>query len=133
MANVPEGLRLHSMAVDCIWEPGDPVSVNSVLEQCGYRDAWERIPPGIGAGIHAFKDPGDAVRQYPIGARRVFGTVALWGEVIEHEIGYRAEFARVASLDYLGGMEPEEVVMLERLRKIYGVEGKYGRLLKTGT
>ncbi|HEX4919747.1 MAG TPA: hypothetical protein VFV92_03305 [Candidatus Bathyarchaeia archaeon] len=28
-----------------------------------------------------------------------YGTVQLWGEVIEHEIGYRAEYAKVKSLD----------------------------------
>ena len=68
VTNTTTGLRLRSMAVDCIWEPNEPVSVNSVLEQCGYHnDGWERIPPGIGAGIHAFKDPQEAVNQYRLG------------------------------------------------------------------
>lgn len=30
----------------------------------------------------------------------VLGTVSLWGDVIEHEHGYRAERAEICSLDY---------------------------------
>jgi hypothetical protein len=115
------GLRLRSMAVDCVWEPHEVVSVNSVLTQCGYEDGWRRIPPGVGAGIHAFKKAHEVVRQYNPGPRVVYGTVALWGEVIEHEMGYRAEFGRVHSLDHLGDMEPEQVAMLKKLQNIYRV------------
>lgn len=119
--NTQQGIRLRSMAVDCVWEPGSPVSVNSVLDQCGYRDKWERIPPGVGAGIHAFKTAREMVRQYNPGPRVVYGTVAMWGEVIEHEMGYRAEFGRVASVDRLGDMVPEERALLEHLRRTYKV------------
>lgn len=29
------------------------------------------------------------------------GSVKLWGEVVEHELGYRAQFAKVASVDFV--------------------------------
>lgn len=91
---------LRSMAVDCLWQPGQTVSVNSVLEQCGYPDRWNRMPVAqYGAGIHAFKDLQTVADNYGVFRRGAYGTVALWGEVIEHEWGYRAEFARIASID----------------------------------
>lgn len=52
------------------------------------------------------------------------GTVFLWGDVVEHERGYRAEYARVRSLDWL---YPDETMMgieqetLNKLRQKYGV------------
>ena len=30
----------------------------------------------------------------------LFGKVKIWGEIVEHEAGYRSEFARISSLDY---------------------------------
>lgn len=33
----------------------------------------------------------------------VSGTVRLWGDVVEHEFGYRAEFAKLHSLDKIYG------------------------------
>jgi hypothetical protein len=45
----------------------------------------------------------------------VFGKVKIWGEIVEHEAGYRSEFAKIVSLDY-GGPE-----LLDKLRKIYRV------------
>jgi hypothetical protein len=45
----------------------------------------------------------------------VFGKVKIWGEVVEHEWGYRSEFARIVSLDY---GDPE---LLAKFRSIYGM------------
>lgn len=53
-----------------------------------------------GAGLHAFKDLKEARSQYfyygeyPV----VLGEVSLWGEVIEHEKGFRAEYAAIRDL-----------------------------------
>lgn len=44
------------------------------------------------------------------------GTVKLWGEVVEHERGYRAQYAKLASIDQVCG-----VVEPSKLRKKYGV------------
>ena len=45
----------------------------------------------------------------------LFGKVKLWGEIVEHEDGYRSEFGKIASLDY-GDSE-----LLDRFQKIYRV------------
>lgn len=68
--------------------------------------------PGVSAtgdvksyGIHAFKYECDvyaySAEFHAINITRslVFGTVKLWGEIVEHERGYRAEFAKIASLN----------------------------------
>jgi hypothetical protein len=50
------------------------------------------------------------------------GTVDLWGTVIEHEDGYRAEYAQVQSIDRLLHVpQPESTWLLEHLRALYGV------------
>ena len=45
----------------------------------------------------------------------LFGKVKIWGEVVEHETGYRSEFAKIVSLDY------GDANLLEKFRKIYRV------------
>jgi len=41
--------------------------------------------------------------------------VKIWGEIVEHEAGYRSKFGKIVSLDY---GDPE---LLEKFRKIYRV------------
>jgi hypothetical protein len=52
--------------------------------------------PGCTCGVHAAKDPGRLARTGRASA--VVGRVAMWGRVIEHTKGYRAEFAYPARL-----------------------------------
>lgn len=52
------------------------------------------------------------------------GTVLLWGDIVEHERGYRAEFAKVRSIDWLYpdvDMMGREAIVLNDLRRTYGV------------
>ena len=139
---VDKKLMLKSMAMDCLWMPGATMTINSVLEQCGIeQDRWERVPPSTGAGIHAFKTLDQAVSNYGGYHRTVYGTVALWGEVIEHTGGYRAEFARLNTIDHIDGQaihdlglgEGAEPVLLEALRENYGVKDKSYKDFKIGT
>lgn len=59
--------------------------------------------PGSGFGVFAFKQRRQAVEE----AKRMstqwlpvaYGSVRMWGEVVEHSRGYRAEFARIATVD----------------------------------
>lgn len=54
----------------------------------------------------------------------VTGSVLLWGDVVEHERGWRAEFARVRSLDWLypdAASMGREREALQELRVRYGV------------
>jgi hypothetical protein len=116
---------LRSVYQKDTWLPGQ------VLEGRELGD-WDQ------RGIHAWKDKGskeyhDYIRSYlnqaddPFGRSLYFmggngldereavsrpamvtGTVFLWGDVVEHERGWRAEFARVRSLDWI---YPDETMM----------------------
>jgi hypothetical protein len=77
--DLQEGL-LRSMYADFAWFPGVIERAHEVSER------W-------GTGLHAFKTLERAQDEYRWAD--VYGEVALWGDVIEHEHGYRAEFAVV--------------------------------------
>ena len=80
---------LASIHIDkTLWFPGAVVS--------GVVDAI--------CGVHGFKSQQDAidcVKSLAIPPPTIVGQVALWGKVIEHELGYRASYACVHSLDIL--------------------------------
>lgn len=65
-----------------------------MMAQCGYGGA--PMPPSVFA----------------------IGTVALWGEVIEHERGYRAEFAKIIAIDEVQGSS-DPALILRDLREKY--------------
>jgi hypothetical protein len=57
-------------------------------------------------GYHAFRDKEQAKREAFIHASWspcVIGSVAMWGEVIEHEHGWRSEYAAVQSITEIIG------------------------------
>lgn len=107
---VERGL-LKSMVASYVWRPGEIAEGNVAG----------------GFGLHAFKAEGDAVAAYREVGHRVIGRVLLWGEVIEHERGYRAQYGAVDALLAIIS-EPSITEMfwrrglLNRLRKTYGVE-----------
>jgi hypothetical protein len=67
-------------------------------------------------GVYAtsdLRDPGAAWRSGPHYERHMIGAVALWGRVVEHETGYRAQHARpIALLEGYGA---------QRVADLYGV------------
>lgn len=84
---------LVSMAVDDVWLPGEPMKATDV-------DVYNMH------GAHAFKTLRQA-RNYmkdqdqhitlflrDVRAHFAIGRVKLWGTIVEHETGYRAEFAK---------------------------------------
>jgi hypothetical protein len=79
---------LKSVYMDhIVWRPGQPM---------------EGDPNQSMQGVHAFKTRlgacqymGDELAD----TRIVSGTVDLWGEVREHERGYRAQYAKIVSID----------------------------------
>lgn len=115
---------LRSVYQPDVWHPGH------VLEGRGLED-W-----GI-RGVHAWKDRNskyfleylrnwldktDCKSPRPAMAT---GTVFLWGDVVEHERGWRAEYARVRSLDWLypdASMMGREQEVLDGLRRKYRVD-----------
>lgn len=65
-------------------------------------------------GIHAFKTwelAADAIQIGTDSLYPVFGVVALWGKVVEHERGYRAEHAMIRRL-----IVPGRIVFNQRSR-----------------
>jgi hypothetical protein len=98
---------LHSVyQEDFVWKPGETVEGDAAG----------------GDGVHGFKDR-LAMGSYGYGyAGRssivVTGTVDLWGEVYEHERGYRASKAAIASIDDSPHYDAKA------LRKLYGLTRK---------
>lgn len=77
--------------------------------------------PGAGFGIFAFKERFRAVEEArqmaSPGLAIAYGSVRIWGEVAEHRRGYRAQFARIATLD---GIHPA-YRQLSRICRRYGL------------
>ena len=85
---------LYSVFVPYTWRPG-------VLERAR---RWE--PGSYNLGYHAFRDIAQAEREasmYTHWWPSVIGSVAMWGEVIEHRHGWRSEYAAVRSIIKISG------------------------------
>src|SRR5262249_37294361 len=77
--------RLHSVIIkDYVWLPDEPAS----------GDVREH-------GIYSFKQVIRSREQYGFalaGRPLLYGSVKIWGEIVEHEVGYRSQFAKIVSL-----------------------------------
>jgi hypothetical protein len=95
--------RLHSVFIqDYVWHPDEPAS-GDVRTHGIY--SFRRV-------IRSMAEYGyDPCADGPL----LFGKVKIWGEVGEHELGYRSQFGKIVSLDY---GNPR---LLEKFRKIYRV------------
>jgi len=110
------GLRngfLHSLIASHVWRPG--VLERASCKECGPHNL----------GYHAFKDRERAERQAP---RRVcdsvivIGSVAMWGEVIEHQYGWRSEYASVRSIIRITG----DIGVWSKQRLLLDLSERYG-------
>lgn len=110
----------------CVW-PHDYCLSSTVL-----GTEWEPQKPMLaltsflygGIGVHAWKTLPHAI-EYGRWMGFVIGTVYLWGEVIEHEWGYQAEYASIRSIDGIVSGWPTRIGTrrkLRALRSYYGVE-----------
>ena len=107
-----DGLLYSCYREEFVWQPGEVA---------------EGDPSGGIEGIYAFKDPlnvgsyVDELHRYSAGCGHqgpsvfITGTVDLWGEVYEHEHGYRASRAKIASIDDSPNYDAVE------LRRRYGL------------
>jgi hypothetical protein len=106
-----------------------------VLTSC-YREDFIWMPrqieeaKGVGdynqLGFHAWKDQRAAIRySLELGPVVIVGRVKLWGTVIHHELGYRAQFAKILSLDTMITFhaDAQERISMPILRHHYGVDG----------
>jgi hypothetical protein len=72
------------MHVEYVWMPGEIEKINR--------------PLGGAVGFYSFKTLEQAIEAYDcyrVASDVIFGSVKMWGEVVEHERGYRAQYARV--------------------------------------
>jgi hypothetical protein len=97
---------LHSVSTNVPWPPFSVVR--------------ETRPLNSGYGLMAFKSRALAEAGQAYGS--VLGTVELWGNVVEHEFGYRAEYARIRSLDFIA----EHIADHQALRRLYGCFSNVG-------
>lgn len=99
---LPRHKRLRSLFVDYTWPTDNPAT----------GEPWN------GYGIHAFKHPDQVWNEY-IGCHEdlVMGQVMLWGDVVEYEGGFTAEFAKIASVHTV-----PKCTTKEEVKKLYGVK-----------
>jgi hypothetical protein len=123
-----EGIRAGEIVAYRAWRvitPGWLRSGDDRLHSVYMREyVWHPYEPASGDvrthGIYSFRDAIRAKYEYTSTTSiddgpLLFGQIKIWGEVVEHEVGYRSQFGRIASLDY-GDRE-----LLEKFRKIYRV------------
>lgn len=137
-----EGWRGFKVVVDTV--SGKPI--DPILK--GMRTAWTDTDPGpaqcVGGGrntglswdhksphalctcgYHALKDR-DMVRgDLPIHAK-----VEMWGDIIEHEDGYRAERIKLVGLDY--NIKSSRMRLFKRHERVHGTLGKLRKRYKVG-
>lgn len=102
-----------STYVDEAWAPGAVMEGN--IEKGEGVHAWKSSHKALGY-LFGFADDAGAM---------IIGKVALWGEVIEHERGYRAQYAKPVSFDFVvtngHSNVADEDMLLAELRKRYGL------------
>ena len=111
-------LRLRSLTEPTFWPPGRR------LEASCHAVPQEHEAPSVGCecGVWAFRTSAAveatvAAYRY-CGAPIAFGRVALWGRVIEHELGWRGALAAPLDLFVCGSSE----AATSELAAAYGVE-----------
>jgi hypothetical protein len=104
VAQTTQGARLRSVFHDAVWRPDEPLSARCEHRRLSLRAPW-RARTGTHpapsescrCGIYAALRPADVMAYFslrgPGEACRAIGRVALWGEVVECESGYRAQHA----------------------------------------
>ena len=117
-----EGLRVGEIIAYRAWRVTR--TADDLLHSVAMRDyVWypDRLASGDvrSHGIYSFRHVIRSTDDYGYDkgaiAPFLFGKVKIWGEIVEHEAGYRSQFARIVSLD---DGDPE---LLDKFRKIYRV------------
>ena len=101
--------RLQSITMEDIWPVRKPIQV--------FDSNW-RIDSGIN-GIHAYKTFRDLASDLGLLSFRVVGEVWMWGRMVEHQFGWRSEFAYPKRL--LVAPEKHDPIKLMALEEAYGV------------
>jgi hypothetical protein len=116
---VLEDLQLCSLVHHFIWTPGATIEGN-VDEVVANPMPWGRLLYG---GVYSYSTPDHIIPEITNTSPKDFptlasftgwnsffhihalaiGTIKCWGEVIEHEKGYRAQYAKLRSIDEVIG------------------------------
>lgn len=129
---VTEAMDLCSLAHHFIWQPG--ATIEGKIDEPVDTNLFRLFDPLYG-GVYCFFDFAGAEKDIRDVCKTTFpkigyfdyfhnikvlgvawGTIKLWGEVVEHERGYRAQFAKLTSLDGSHG-----AFYLSDLRRKYNV------------
>ena len=119
---------LLSCTCDCIWKPRERMyAICNIADHEAGAPAWRCY-----CGLYAYKtlaalrasnymeaSAAPALFKHPPGALTVSGRVALWGRVVDHELGYRAEYAYPQVLHLRGDRLDESI---RRLGDAYAIE-----------
>ncbi len=105
--DVGSRIILRSLNAKTLWLWAEPASADKLTADTLTVD-----------GIHAFKTEAQA-KSYA--ANTVWGEVSLWGRVIEHDLGYRAEFAYPRTIVVPATM-PNAAAIAKKLARAYGIE-----------
>lgn len=131
--HVVEGNQLCSLAHHFIWEPN--ATIEGDINKVVWSDygTFEQLYGGVYCfdtkNKLALEELKATLVHYPtfmslesnpthsiLLTGMAFGTIKLWGEVIEHELGYRGQFAKLTSIDEVIG-----VADIDALRRKYNV------------
>jgi len=115
--------RLFSIFTSFLWPPNSPLIATYFNYQPTPKEGgsfFAHVP-----GIFAYKTEAIALNG-PV-TPGYCGRVALWGNIAEHERGYRAQYAYPLSLDYLCCLGFRDVgsaqIYLEHRKKLLAVYG----------
>lgn len=82
-----DGGYLKSCSADTIWAPGEPMEGDIGKD-------------GHGLGVHAWKSKSLMLQYSHLGQMRcAIGSIRMWGEIVEHDRGYRSQYASILSID----------------------------------
>jgi len=112
---------LWSVFVSYTWRPG--VFERSSAKHYGYNNQYYAFRNNL--GYHAFRHKEQAEREafmYASWSTTVVGSVAMWGEVVEHQYGWRSEYAAVRSIVKITG----DIGFWNKQRLLLDLGEKYG-------
>lgn len=131
---VNDRARISSLTRLLVWEPGETMKgdINEMVA-FGARDiyggvyAYAKFCHAYMEGTMMGADCATGWAPCPIALSCVddlcivLGTVKMWGDVVEHETGYRAQYAKVVSFDAVFVDDPKGKSILEELRERHKV------------
>jgi hypothetical protein len=114
---------LKSPFMDCTWPPDEPTKGDvtggfGVYVMKDRELAVSQADKSLWFGSGGLWVWNNWRRRLP-SPHTAYGAVRIWGDVMEHAAGYRAQYARVVSIE---GVFPQNAELLATLRGRYGVE-----------